>query len=264
MTVFYPDGYGTRMITLDEMRAKHGPKMHPEFAQRFFAWIESMGGHVGVGGGWRSSQPDKPGFAPEGKSFHQDQQFASGFVGYCAVDLVVVNPGRVHRAPFWIESATAPKYGLHTFISGEPWHIQPVEIRGWGGWVDAGRPDPMTNYPFPGTPVPKPEPEPEPEVPVVEVPDVESEIVDMVIIDLNPDTDWWVAMVLDATSVTHLVNGHHVNVLRRGGVPRVHVNETEMDGILRSVKTTNQSPFRAGIPSHNASLDTLWRAAADG
>ena len=249
MTV-YPDGYGTAMVTLQQMTAKHGGKMHPEFARRFFAYMEHKGGLLGVGGGWRSTQPSKPGFAPDGKSFHQDQRFASGFVGYAAVDLVVPVPGGRHRAPAWGETSDAPEWGLHTFIKRpeEPWHIQCVEMRGWQTWVNAGRPDPEP-FTLPGSPTPPPAPPPE-------------GATDMIILDLNPGTNWWVAMVLGNTELTHLVNGHHVNVLERGGVPRVTVNETEMDGILRSVKTTNLSPFRAGMASHNASLDTLWIQAA--
>jgi len=146
----YPNGYGTQMVTLAEMQAKHGPKMHPEFRRRFFAWIESMGGLLGVGGGWRDTQPDKPGFAPDGKSFHQYQHFASGLRAYCAVDLVARNGSNVHRAPTWGESETAPDYGLHTFITGEPWHIQPIEIRGWQTWVDNGRRDPVAGVTLPG------------------------------------------------------------------------------------------------------------------
>ena len=83
----------------------------------------------------------------------------------------------------------------------------------------------------------------------------------MMILDLNPGTDWWVAMVLDANSISHIVNGHHVSVLERGGVPRVTVNETELEGVLYSVKTLNASPFAEGMPSHNATLDGRWNAA---
>lgn len=139
----YPDGYGTRMVTLTEMFERHGTRMHPEFARRFFAYIEHKAGLLGVGGGWRSTQPDKPGFAPDGKSFHQTQWFASGVGAYAAVDLVVPTSSGVHRSPTWAECADAPAWGLHTFISGEPWHIQCIEMRGWQTWVNAGRPDPQ-------------------------------------------------------------------------------------------------------------------------
>lgn len=149
----YPDGYGTNRITLSEMKAKHETKMHPEFARRFFDYIESKQGLLGVGGGWRATgtQPDKSGFAPEGKSFHQSQTFASGIVGYCAVDLVKGNGTNRHVSPAWSDTEDAPQFELHTFISGEPWHIQPIEIRGWQTWKNAGSPDPVSTYIAPGT-----------------------------------------------------------------------------------------------------------------
>jgi hypothetical protein len=154
MAVLYPTGYGTQLVTLDELKAKHHPdKMHPEYARRLFGWIEAQGGLVGIGGSWRAtgSQPDKPGFAPEGKSFHQFQQFPSG-QWFAAVDLVCRNPGGVHRAPMWSEvpkqgSDAATFWGVHANVSTETWHIQPIEIDGWQGWVNAGRPDLEPNYP---------------------------------------------------------------------------------------------------------------------
>lgn len=158
MTTLYPRGYGKQLVPLADLIREYHPKMHPEFSRRLFPWIESMGGLIGIGSGWRLTQPDKPGVAPEGKSFHQDQRFASGFVGYAAVDLVARDPGRVHRAPSWDESVTGPKFGVHTFIKlpqPEPWHMQPVEIRGWASWVAAGRLDPKRWDP----PVPLPPPE---------------------------------------------------------------------------------------------------------
>lgn len=146
----YPDGYGTNRITLSEMKAKHETKMHPEFAGRFFNYIESKQGLLGVGGGWRATgtQPDKSGFAPEGKSFHQSQTFASGIVGYCAVDLVTGNGTNVHKSPAWSDTDDADQFALHTFIEGEPWHIQPLEIRGWQTWKNAGSPDPANTSPL--------------------------------------------------------------------------------------------------------------------
>ena len=147
----YPDGYGTTDVTFDRMVAKHGERMHPEFARRLFAYLEAQGGRMGIGGGWRSTQPNKPGFAPDGKSFHQDQRFRSGFVGYAAVDLVCRVPGQRHRAPFWSETADAPEWGLHTFIHTppEPWHMQCISMRGWQSWVNQGRPDPQ-RFTIPG------------------------------------------------------------------------------------------------------------------
>jgi hypothetical protein len=150
----YPDGYGTEMVTIEKMIAKHGPKMHPEFKRRFFAYIEYKGGLLGVGGGWRSISQISAASAA-GKSFHQDQKFASGITAYCAVDLVTTDgpdANNTHDGVTWEMTADAPTYGLHTFIKvpNEPWHIQPKEIRGWQTWVDAGRPDPQF-FALPGT-----------------------------------------------------------------------------------------------------------------
>lgn len=145
--VLYPDGYGTAMVTLEQMKAKHGPKMHPEFARRFFAYMEYKGGTLGVGGGWRAISSVSAASAA-GKSFHQDQAFASGLVRYAAVDLVTTDgpdADNLQDGVTWDMTADAPLYGLHTFIKvpNEPWHIQCHEMRGWQTWVDAGRPDPL-------------------------------------------------------------------------------------------------------------------------
>ena len=177
MAATYPVGYATQRVSMAELKRRYEPHMHPAMARRIFPWVESMGGLVGIkdvpgcGGGRRTVQPIKPGFAPPGKSFHQDQRFASGIVAYSAWDLVVGTSG-VHRSPTWAETATAPEYGLHTFISGEPWHIQCIEIRGWGTWDRNGRPDPAMDFPLPGTPPPPPQ-----------IPDGA--------LQYNPPTDWW-------------------------------------------------------------------------
>ena len=155
--ILYPTRYGTRLVTIDQLFSEHHEdKMHPEFARRLRCWLIDQGGHVGIGGSWREdgSQPDKPGFAPEGKSFHQYQKFASGLIKFSAVDLVVRNPGKVHRAPKWSEvpvqgSEWAKKYGVHANVSTESWHMQCTEIDGWLGWTNAGCPDPVSNYPIP-------------------------------------------------------------------------------------------------------------------
>ena len=84
---------------------------------------------------------------------------------------------------------------------------------------------------------------------------------DMIILNLNPNTDWWVSMLLAGDQLTHLVNGHHVSVMRRAGVPEVTLGEDsgisgeeELSGILYSVFTTNDSPFAKGLPSQNEAL----------
>lgn len=178
--ITYPYGYGRTLVTMTRLREIFEPKMHPEFARRLFNWIESGGGQIGIGGGWRATgeQPDKPGFAPEGRSFHQYQQFPSG-QAYAAVDLVARNGTNIHRAPYWSEvplqgSADAAKWGVHanvgtpTSAGGESWHLQPVEIDGHATWVGAGRPDLKVGYPIPGDPVAPVEPlPPTPEEPTV-------------------------------------------------------------------------------------------------
>ena len=156
-----PWGYDKAFKSVEATRLVLEQHYHPEFVERFMAWLESHEGKFGVGGHWRAggTQPDKVGFAPEGKSFHQDQAYADGFVGACAVDVVAVNPGSVHRSPFWSEvpaqgSEEALRWGVHMNVgrepTGEPWHIQPVEIDGWQSWWDNGRVAPRPNYPFPG------------------------------------------------------------------------------------------------------------------
>lgn len=175
----YPIHYGTRLVTFDILVATFEPHIHPEFAKRGFNFIKHNGGKFGIGGGRRlhGNQPNKPGFAPEGRSFHQDQNFPSGRF-YSAWDLVVVNPGHVHRAPNWSEvpkqgSQMAKDYGVHMNVGNESWHMQSVEIDGWGSWVRAGRPDMIADYPFVGFEHPRPQP---PQPPVPENPDPAEEI----------------------------------------------------------------------------------------
>jgi peptidoglycan hydrolase-like protein with peptidoglycan-binding domain len=162
--MLFPSGYGTSMVTVDELFKKHHEgKMHPEYARRLRAWLIANEGRIGIGGSWRASQPAKPGFAPEGKSFHQSQQFSSGRVAFCAVDLVHVVPGKKHRAPTWDEvprkgSQEAKRWALHCNVTrpSEPWHIQPIEIDGYGSWVRGGRKDFSVMTIIPPAPAPKP------------------------------------------------------------------------------------------------------------
>lgn len=154
MDILYPIFYGTRLVTFDVLRNTFEPHMHPEAARRGFAFILHQGGLFGVGGGYRppGTQPNRPGFAPPGKSFHEGQQFPCGNV-YTAWDMVCVNPGGVHRSP---RSEEVPKqgtpladlYGWHMNISGEPWHAQPIELDGWDAWVSRGRRDLQWNRPI--------------------------------------------------------------------------------------------------------------------
>lgn len=171
----YPVFYGTRLVTFDVLEATFSSKCHPEFWRRMKNFLLHQGGKFGIGGGWRAvgAQPDLSGFAPEGKSFHQSQLFRSGLY-FAAFDLVVVNPGHVHRAPTWSEVPVQGKklaydYGIHANVGvpgargSESWHHQPVELDGWDTWVAKGRPDIDYSYPI-AILAPRPTP-PQPPVP---------------------------------------------------------------------------------------------------
>jgi hypothetical protein len=92
-------------------------------------------------------------------------------------------------------------------------------------------------------------------------PSTTQENTDMIKIDLNPGTPQWVSMVIGATTITHTVDGYHAGVLAKAGIPEVTVNERDMEGILRSLRATNASPFAPGKASANAALDAMWQAA---
>lgn len=157
-TLRVPYGYSRTWKTLAELQTWLLVHHHPEYVRRLLAWLSSKGGSIGVGGGWRAdgTQPTDPGFAPEGKSFHQNQQYSDGFIGACAVDLVAPDGDNAHRAPYWREvpaqgSPSAATWGVHCNVGTEPWHMQPVEIDGWQSWKDAGSPAPAPNYPLPAS-----------------------------------------------------------------------------------------------------------------
>ena len=195
------------------------------------------------------------------KSFHQTQRFRSGIQACVAIDYVCRNGTNVHRAPRTGElpiqgSLAALVWGIHANVGvpghrgWESWHAQPVEMDGFATWVRQGRPDPQADYPILGHHS-SVQPIATPKHPT-------REETDMIIVDLNPGTDYWVAMLVAGNEATHLENGHHVAVLERGHVPRVKANETEVAGVLESVHTTNASPFHPGSKAHNAHLDGLW------
>lgn len=148
----FPHGYGNRLVSFDELRERHEPKMHPEYARRIFACIRAADGLVGIGGGWRSSAEQAKShaaapntFAPPGSSFHEAQAWASGREAYAAVD-TVGRHGRHDEAWNWMRDH-AGTFGLCTFwnVNGEPWHVQFADLpKGARTWKSAGNPDPPT------------------------------------------------------------------------------------------------------------------------
>ena len=156
----YPIGYGTATVTFAELKRRYSGNMEPEYARRLFAWIESKGGAVGIGGASRPNPSNTSAASKRGRSFHQIQTFADGSRFFCAVDLVHINsPGKVHRTMQWSDvpkqgSAEAKKWGLHCNVQKpqEPWHIQPIELDGYGTWERNGRPRPKAGYKIPGSP----------------------------------------------------------------------------------------------------------------
>ena len=156
----YPVGYGKATVTFAELKRRYSGDMEPEYARRLFAWLEAQGGKVGIGSAWRPNPSNVSKASREGRSFHQTQTFGDGSRYFCAVDLVHVNEsGGIHRGIQWSEvpeqgSAEAKKWGLHCNVQKpqEPWHMQPIEIDGWGSWASSGRVRPAAGYRLPGNP----------------------------------------------------------------------------------------------------------------
>jgi len=146
----FPNGYGNQLVSIDDLRAIHSPKMHPEYAQRLFACLEDSCGLVGIGNGWRSTEQQAANyqrspntFAPPGLSFHESHRSASGIEAYQAVD-TVGRDGRHDEAWDWMRD-NAGRFGLRTFwnVNGEPWHTQTNDLpNGVSTWKNNGCPDP--------------------------------------------------------------------------------------------------------------------------
>lgn len=193
MSTLYPWGYAKRLVDMNELkRLARFDVMDPAYAARLEAWLVSRNGHIGVGGALRIVQPDKPGFAPAGQSFHQIQLFHDKAKMFMAVDLVCRNGDSTHRGPRWDEvprqgsgHSDISTYGVHCNVSGEPWHMQAMEVDGYQTWVNNGRKHPNPNFqitpppivdPIPPTPVPQPDPVPTPEPDMPAIPPGQREL----------------------------------------------------------------------------------------
>jgi hypothetical protein len=244
-----PFGYGTAERELEWIDAWLREHYHPEYVTRLVAWLNARDGHIGIGGAWRAdgTQADKPGFAPEGKSFHQNQKYSDGYIGATAVDLVARAAGK-HRSPSWAEvpaqgSDDAKRWGLHCNVGeaprGEPWHIQPVEIDGHGSWVRNGSPAPVAGFPFPGRRA-KPTPPPSTE-----------EDADMLgLVSLIRPKGFANVFSVMPIGARHLGGGSYVRLVAQldaaGHDSTVHVtdHQQEIDGILAQAGLTRADLVR--------------------
>lgn len=177
-----PVGYGTnsRLVSWSDFLARHfNSSMEPEYARRMkaaflFAHLE-LHLQIGIGSGGPRANPHPISPASmRGQSFHQKQRYNDGTWWWTAADLVVwQGGGKANRAPTWDEVQFFELFACHAFIGettatrsdDEPWHVQPREQRGWGGWVTRGRLRPIPNVEFdvPTEPAPEPtNPPPEP------------------------------------------------------------------------------------------------------
>jgi hypothetical protein len=167
-----PFRYQNSYVTLRRIEGVLLEYYHPEYVRRVLAWFHFHNGYVGLGGDWRDdgTQKDAPGFAPEGQSFHQNQEYADGWIGPSAIDVVVrdgPDAGDWHDGIPWSAvpvqgSAEADRWGLHANVGvpgksgSEAWHIQwadahigGYDLDGWGSWINAGSPAIIPNYPIP-------------------------------------------------------------------------------------------------------------------
>jgi hypothetical protein len=158
MSTRFPVGYGTHTLTLQQMHDHYiQHNAEPEYWERLFGWLAHTNGHVGIGAAWRGTPNSVSAASRAGHSFHQSQKMADGTYHFMAVDVVVRNPGHVHRAPHANEvpvqgSAEAAHWGIHANVGHpgtrgfESWHLQAVEMDGYQRWVSHGRPRPDTNF----------------------------------------------------------------------------------------------------------------------
>lgn len=82
---------------------------------------------------------------------------------------------------------------------------------------------------------------------------------DMLKIDLRTPT--WTSMLIGPTTITHIVDGFHAEVLVKGGVSQTDVTKRQVLGCLAALRATNASPFAPGKPGADAELHAAWEQA---
>lgn len=279
MTRTYRWAYGTTRLTLAEMEGRWSwANVHPEVRRRAVALMnagQDLGHDPGIGEGARNTTAQLAEFyrrhyqvasggcctygglryalragmapiSPPGFSNHEDGVYEGDAI---AIDFV-------GWEDHWFD-ANCERFGIKNFggaigpgVNGEEWHGQPMEFRNSRTDVNAdiAAGKRLTVWPLPGgatTPTPLPT----------------AQEGDMIKIDMNPNTQQWVSLVIGATTITHTFDGNHAAVLARAGITQEVVNRTEMLGILRSLRATNASPFAAGMASADAEVDAAWQAS---
>ena len=114
----------------------------------------------------------------------------------------------------------------------EPWHIRYV----------LGDETPLALIP--------PEPTPEPIV--------TTRSVDMIVLDFEPDTDNWTALILEAGELRHLQDGNTVDVLAAASVPRQTITQAQFIGVLRDYQADGPCP----VPAPSPALLHAWNNSA--
>jgi peptidoglycan hydrolase-like protein with peptidoglycan-binding domain len=155
----YPSGYGLDELPLDELVDLHWPveRVEPEFRRRAKHFLKSKNGLIGIGDILPRGDSNVSAASANNRSFHQLQRYEDGRRWAAASDLVVRRAlGLGHSSGLvpWHEvpvqgSPYAAEWGVHMNVAGEPWHIQCVEMDGYGRWDRGGRrrPDPGFTLP---------------------------------------------------------------------------------------------------------------------
>ncbi|MCA1806344.1 MAG: hypothetical protein LC687_00470 [Actinobacteria bacterium] len=161
-----PYGYQSSYVTLRRVEEILTPHYQQASIRRHLAILHARGGNLGIGGTWRTCPHSVSQASMNCQSFHQDQEYADGFVGASAIDYVWRDGPDAGFAHDGVPtggvpvqgSAEAKLFGIHANIGvpGKPgfesWHGQPIELDGWGTATQSGtRPVPTINpiYPLP-------------------------------------------------------------------------------------------------------------------